>query len=141
MKKTRRSEIPTSVRSQIAQFYEGSAVARLKCVVTNEYAERQLHHLDENPNNSKIQYNLLPLRADLNINIENRKSHALNELITSEGLKNRSAQYYSEGRFAYGYACSILGASLAANTPWNSDHPETYFIDAETAIFLLQMRC
>ena len=135
MKKARRAKPPRPVLSQIASFYEGYPDNKLKCVVTNQYGECEVHHLDENPNNSNSQYNLLPLRSDLNKNIENRKNHYLLECITTLGLANRATYYYSRGDFAYGYGCSILGVSLAAKEPWHAPYPATYFVNADDAIF------
>jgi hypothetical protein len=115
MNKERRTEPTRAVRSQIALFYEGDRTANLKCVVTEEPVERQLHHLDEDRHNSRVEYNFLPLRADLNVNIENRQLHNLNREIKPDGLANKSAYYFSHGKFAYGYGCCVLGASLAAS--------------------------
>src|SRR5262245_36011038 len=135
MKKAPRSGIPKRIYSQLAQFYEGNSGAKLKCIVTGCDVEVELHHLDENPAHSDIPQNLIPLKSSLNKNLDKRQSRILDERITRDGLANRSAFYYSRGRYAYGYGCSILGTTLAANVPWDAHQPDQYFTDAETAIF------
>lgn len=135
MKKAPRSTIPRPIRSQLALFYEGDQKARLKCIVTGSDVEVELHHLDENPAHSKNPQNLIPLKSSLNKNLDKRQTRILDERITRDGLANKSAFYYSRGKYAYGYGCSILGATLAANIPWGTRHPDRYFIDAENAVF------
>jgi hypothetical protein len=135
IKKAARATISKAVRSRLAAFYEGDSTARLKCVVTESDREVELHHLDENPAHSSIPQNFIPLKSSLNKNLDKRQSRLLDERISRDGLATKSAFYYSRGRYAYGYGCSILGATLAANIPWGARHPDQYFVDADSALF------
>lgn len=122
------------VQSQVKLFYEGHVTAPWRCVVSGEDTEVELHHLDETRSNSKTPQNFVPLLSSLNKNIDKRKTRALHESITAQGLQNLSAFHYSRGRYAYGYGCSILGATLAFNIPWAPKRPKAFYLLPENAI-------
>jgi hypothetical protein len=132
--KTPRAKPSRTTVRQVAEFYEGDPSARLRYVVTDKDDEVHLHHLDEQPSHSDSEFNLIPLNGALNGNIDKRAVRIPDERLSREGLSNRAAFYFSRGKYAYGYGCSVLGASLAFNAPWNaSGHSKDYFKNADTA--------
>ena len=134
-KKLRRVKVPNTIKRQLASFYEGAVDARLKCVVTQEDINVEIHHLDEDRSNSRCEYNLVPLSSGFNTNIDRRDHQEFDPRLTTTGLSTRSGYYYSRGEYAYGYGCSILGASIRFFAPWNTPKSDNYHINADDVSF------
>lgn len=134
MKKDDRQRIPSVIKKKMRIFYEGHLERKLKCVI-RQGELITYHHLDENPSNSKIEQNIIPLEGTLNNNIEHRESQGLLPELQPESLKQKAQIYYLDGNFSYGYGCSILGAHLAKNPPFNPKYKKFFHPNAEDVIF------
>lgn len=130
-----RRAVSKAVSRQIIAFYEGSPRAQPKCVVTEAFNEVQFHHLDENPSRSDDPTNLVPLARDLNGAIERRPVRLVPYALSFDHLAARAGRCYAEGRYAYAYGCSVLGATLAWKVPAANEPAANYFINADTASF------
>jgi hypothetical protein len=84
--------------------------------------------------------NLLPKWSGLISSIE----PSVRERLQRSGLAARAADYYSNGNYALGYCCSILGASLNYVVPLAAGadnkgsivpHPRKYWVKADDAAF------
>lgn len=134
MSKLPRRKVPDSTLRKLRLFYEGRPVSRLTCVITQDDIQVELHHLDENPANSDEEYNLVPLRADLNRSIEQRPVRALHESLSFKALDNHAQFLFARGKYAPAYGCAAVGISLALNIPWNSRNKAgDHYIDADIA--------
>jgi hypothetical protein len=94
-----------------AFYNQPRGVGEVFCVVTGA-PDPEWHHLDEAKPRRWHYLNIVPLDGSLNHLLDKRRFRYLPVQLQANALEARVHDHFRRGRFAQGYACARLGASL-----------------------------
>jgi len=116
---SKRKSISDSLLRNLSAFYKGR-----RCIISENGANTDWHHLDENSSNTTF-VNLIPISRDYNNLLERyRRIEAkadnwkgYDPIFFPEGLNNKSKHHFMRGDVALAYGCARLASWMCRRYP------------------------